>query len=144
MSDDDVDLAFTMPAVDDDPATEIGVLLMGFGSERLLAGLGVAGPGDDAVLVTLLVDQLRHGIPTDTTLAAAVTAGAGRWRLARPALVSAQPGPGMPSAALRARWAEASAAVTAATGQRGQAEHVYLTACWLRRDEIDGCCPSAY
>ena len=39
------DTEFALPAVDDEPDTEIGVLLMGLESERVLAGLGVAADG---------------------------------------------------------------------------------------------------
>ncbi|OLF10317.1 DUF6187 family protein, partial [Actinophytocola xanthii] len=88
---DGYDTAFSLPSVDDDPDTELGVLLMGLESPRLLAGLGVAvlGEAGDPVSATLLVDQLRHGTRDHPTLASAVAAGAGRWRAVRPALAAA-------------------------------------------------------
>jgi Family of unknown function (DUF6187) len=131
------DTVFALPSVDDDPDTELGVLLMGFGPERLLAGLGVAGTHDDPVTVTLLVDQLRHGMPDDNAMAEAITAGAARWRLVRPALRAAEPVAGARTAALRKLWSTAMDTVTSAVGSCGRGELVYLTACWTRRDEID-------
>lgn len=143
------DTIFAFPSVDDDPDTELGVLLMGLGPERLLAGLGVAGPDDEPVTVTLLVDQLRHGVPDDRAMAAAVAEGAARWRRLRPALRAAEPGPGVRSAALRRLWCDAVDVVTGSVRPSGRGELVYLAACWLRRDEIDqttedGRAPSAF
>lgn len=136
------DTIFSLPSVDDDPGTEIGVLLMGLGPERLLAGLGVAREAGDPATATLLVDQLRHGARPGRTFEDAVAAGAAVWRTARPALAAADPG-GTPSAALRQLWAGAAAAVGSAAHvlpelrTLGAAERVYLAACWLRRTEID-------
>jgi hypothetical protein len=132
------DTVFSLPSIDDDPDTELGVLLMGLGPERLLAGLGVAGRTEDPAIATMLVDQLRHGTRPDLVLADAVTAGARRWRALRPALLAADPGPA-PSAALRRLWSGAAEVVAWACDVRtlGAAERVYLTACWLRRKEID-------
>lgn len=134
------DTMFSFPSVDDEPDTELGVLLMGFGPERLLAGLGVAAIGeDDPATATQIVDQLRHDARPDLTMAGAITAGAARWRIARPAVESVRPGTSR-SAALRQLWAGAWQAVAAAgelLGTLGRAERVYLTACWLRRTEID-------
>lgn len=130
------DTAFSLPSVDDDPDTELGVLLMGLGPERLLAGLGAAGPDDDPATVTMLVDQLRHGVRGEHAMAGALAAGSARWRRVLPALVAA--GPVAPrSAALRRLWESALTAVSAAVRPTGRAELVYLAACWLRRDEID-------
>jgi Family of unknown function (DUF6187) len=135
---DEYDTVFSLPSVDEDPDTELGVLLMGFAPERLLAGLGVAAAGDDdPAAATLLVDQLRHGARLDLTMAAAFTAGATRWRGARPYLEAADPDPGLRSAALRRLWAAALTAVGNAGLTLGHAERVYLAACWLRRAEID-------
>ncbi len=140
------DTIFSLPAVDDDPETEIGVLLMGFEPERLLAGLGVASRqlADDPATVTMYVDQLRHGARDDLTLAEAIDAGARRWRAAGAGLAAVLVPPGTQSAALRQLWVTAAAAVdavdaaAAAAGPRtaGDAERVYLVACWLRRVEI--------
>ena len=129
------DTTFSLPAVDDDPDTELGVLLMGLGPERLLAGLGAAGSEDDPVTVTLLVDQLRHGVRGEHAMAGALTAGSARWRRVLPALVAAGPAPR--SAALRRLWESALTSVNRAVRPTGRAELVYLAACWLRRDEID-------
>lgn len=138
------DTVFSLPAVDDDPDTEIGVLLMGFGPERLLAGLGVASGGlaADPASATMYVDQLRHDARDDHTFAAALAAGADRWRAARTGFAEVLAGPGEWSAALRQQWAAATTAFAAArdlapalrTGN--DAERVYLVACWLRREEI--------
>jgi len=134
------DTAFSLPSVDDDPDTELGVLLMGLGPERLLAGLGAAGKDaavdDDPVTVTLLVDQLRHGVRGEHALAGALAAGSARWRRALPALVAAEPAP-VRTAALRRRWESALTTVRDVVRPAGRADLLYLAACWLRRDEID-------
>jgi hypothetical protein len=142
------DTTFSLPSVDDDPDTEIGVLLMGFGAERLLAGLGVAcragatDPATDPATVTLVVDQLRHGARPAATFDDAVADGARRWRDARAGLPAADLHPGPRSAALRRLW-ESTAAVIAASADvfpqlrtACAAERVYLTACWSRPEEI--------
>jgi hypothetical protein len=134
------DTVFALPSVDEEPATELGVLLMGLGPERLLAGLGVAADGqgqDDPVAATLLVDQLRHGARRDRTFAAALDVGVRRWRAALPRLTAAAPVGAFRSAALRRQWAAAEAVVAAAGVAVGAAERVYLAACWLRREEIE-------
>lgn len=144
MSEPRYDTIFSLPSVDDDPDTEIGVLLMGLGPERLLAGLGVAcgDAGLDAAAVTLLVDQLRHGTRPDRTFDDAVEAGARRWLLAREASDAADLGTGTRSAALRKLWAAAAEALAASAARApqlrttGAAERVYLTACWLWPEEI--------
>lgn len=141
---DQFDTVFALPAVDDHPETEIGVLLMGFGPERLLAGLGVASrklAGEPAT-VTTYVDQLRHGARDDLTLVDALIAGVERWRAARAGLTAVQVRPGTQSAALRQLWVAAATGLAAAgdtaPGLRtsSDAERVYLVACWLRRAEI--------
>lgn len=143
------DTVFSLPSVDDDPDTEVGVLLMGLGSERLLAGLGVASrePGLTPAEVTMVVDQLRHGLPSlpgadQSGLEAAVGAGIQRWRVAREGLFAADLGPEWRSAALRQLWdvaaraLDAGAAVVPQLRTAGGAERVYLIACWLRPEEI--------
>lgn len=138
------DTVFALPAIDDDPDTEIGVLLMGFEPERLLAGLGVASRGlaDDPATVTMYVDQLRHGARDDLTLDEAIDAGARRWRAAGAGIAAVLVPPGTQSAALRQLWVTAAAGVAVASetapGLRtsSDAERVYLVACWLRRAEI--------
>ena len=138
------DTTFSLPAVDDDPETEIGVLLMGFGPERLLAGLGVASrylAGEPAE-VTTCVDQLRHDARDDITLRDALAAGADRWRAARAGLAAVRAGPGEASAALRQQWGAAATGLAIAAGTAPElrsscaAERVYLVACWLRRADI--------
>jgi hypothetical protein len=138
------DTVFSLPSVDDDPDTEIGVLLMGLGPERLLAGLGVAcrDPAADPATVTLLVDQLRHDVRPDLAFEDAVAAGARRWRGVLDGLAEANLKPVARSAALRRVWERAAEAI--ATGAEvaprlrtaGAAEAVYLVACWLRHEEI--------
>jgi hypothetical protein len=141
------DTRFSLPGVEDPPSTEIGVMLLGLDAERLLAGLGMAEHSvaehsiaehwNDTARVTLLVDQARHGVLDGCPLTAAVAAGARRWRDARPALAAAAD-PGPPSAALRQAWAQTYRTVaTTAVCQPESAAHSYLTACWLRRDEVD-------
>lgn len=140
------DTVFSLPSVDDDPGTEIGVLFMGLGPERLLAGLGVASrrglAADDPAAVTLYVDQLRHGARDDVTFGAALGWGAARWRVAVEGFTSAGLDQGVPSAALRQQWVRASEAITEAAREvpqlrtTGAAERVFLVACWLRRAEV--------
>lgn len=130
------DTRFALPAVDDPASTETGVILLGLGADRLLAGLGLTTGDEDPATVTLLVDLARHGAPDATSFADAVAAGISRWWSARAVLgtdvvVAA-------AAAPRQAWAQAYR-MLAGTGAcpPGSAEHSYLTACWLRRDEID-------
>jgi Family of unknown function (DUF6187) len=138
------DTIFALPSVDDGPETELGVLLMGLGPERLLAGLGVAcrDPAADPATVTVLVDQLRHGARPDLTFEDAVAEGARRWRVAGEGLAAANLDPGPRSAALRRLWKSAADAIAAGADAvprlrtSGAAERVYLTACWLRPEEI--------
>lgn len=138
------DTVFALPALDDDPDTEIGVLLMGFGPERLLAGLGVASRflAGDPASVTTYVDQLRHDAREDRTFADALAAGADRWRAAGAGLDEVRVGPGERSAALRQQWVAVATAVAIAGDLAPElrascdAERVYLVACWLRREEI--------
>ncbi|MGB3442443.1 MAG: DUF6187 family protein [Actinophytocola sp.] len=132
------DTVFSLPSVDEHPDTELGVLLMGLGPERLLAALAVAPSfGDDPATTMLYVDQLRHDARPDRTLAAALADGARRWRAARAPLAAAAPANETRSAALRKLWSTAVDTVTAAGVAAGRAERLYLAACWLRRDEID-------
>lgn len=135
------DTVFSLPSVDEDPNVELGVLLMGLRPERLLAALGVAvsgrHPAEAPGAVLLVVDQLWHGVRAGLTFAAALAAGGERWRTDRPRLVAAAPAAETRTAALRRLWAVAAATVAAAGVADDGAESVYLTACWLRRAEID-------
>jgi Family of unknown function (DUF6187) len=131
------DTRFSLPACDDTPATEIGVIVMGLTAEQLLAGLGMAALADDPVAVTLLVDQVRHDGTVVLTLGHLITVGQDRWRAVQAALAAA----GLRShrtASLRHSWARAYEAVGGCeAGAMGPAAAVYLTACWLRATEID-------
>jgi len=138
------DTVFSLPSLDDGPDTEIGVLLMGLGPERLLAGLGVAtgDPAADPATVTLVVDQLRHGMRPGESFDAAVAAGARRWRSAHAALVATETLPAVPTAALRRLWESCGRALAAGAElaprlrTAGDAERVYLTTCLSRSAEI--------
>ncbi|HEX4705760.1 MAG TPA: DUF6187 family protein [Pseudonocardiaceae bacterium] len=134
---DELDLAFTLPAVDHPASVEAGVILAGLDTERLLAGLGLASVADDPTLVTLLVDQIRHGGDGRFTIDAALGVGADRWRAVRPALVATGYGSSV-SGSVRQAWERALLVVLAADiGALGPASQAYLAACWLRRDGID-------
>jgi hypothetical protein len=137
------DTRFTMPALDHPPLTEIGVILAGLDTGRLLAGLGAAGDvGDDyhgdPTQVMLLVDRLRHG--AGDALDAALVAGARGWPAARAALGAVDRLPPV-SASIRQAWQRALRTVLAAdfavAGPFGPAGRAYLAACWLRCDEVD-------
>jgi hypothetical protein len=120
--------------VDDPASTEIGVILLGLEADRLLAGLGLASLADDPTRVTMVVDQVRHGAVRELGMDALVALGAERWRRARVALA----GVNLSSAALRQLWVRARQAVDEAdAGELGPASRAYLTACLLRRVEVD-------
>ncbi|TDV41082.1 DUF6187 family protein [Actinophytocola oryzae] len=138
------DTIFGLPSVDDEPDTEVGVLLMGLGPERLLAGLGVAcrDPVADPAAVTLVVDQLRHGARQAGEYERVIADGVTRWRAASAGIARAGLHPGPRSAALRRLWTNAASALADADGvdglrTAGAGERVYLTACWLRPEEIN-------
>ncbi|HET9139101.1 DUF6187 family protein [Actinophytocola sp.] len=128
------DSRFTLPAVDDPAAVEVGVILLGLDGQRLLAGLGLATLADDPTSVALLVDRLRHGVGTGIDLSTALAAGTRRWHAVRAALTGT---PGN-TAAVRAAWVRACAVIDDAglTGL-GPASRAYLAACWLRQSEVD-------
>jgi Family of unknown function (DUF6187) len=131
------DTRFALPACDDPPSTEIGVIVMGLPAEQLLAGLGMAALADDPVAVILLMDQVRHGGGVEITLEHLVAAGLDRWRSVQPELAAAGT-PDPRSASLRYAWAQAYGAVDrCGTGARGPAATVYLAACSLRDSEIE-------
>jgi hypothetical protein len=134
MADDAVDTRFAMPAVDEPASTEVGVILSGLDTDRLLAGLGLTDDDDDPTPVALLVDQLRHG--DERAMADAVAEGANRWRSARPALAAVDRGPSV-SASIRQAWQRALVTVLAAEPDSGPARQAYLAACWLRCTEVD-------
>jgi hypothetical protein len=125
-----------LPTVDDTFSTEVGVILMGLDAERLLAGLYLASLAVDPTIVTLLVDRVRHGAAGPVTLDALAAAGVSKWRAAAAALdASGRPEPG--PAPLRQAWSQAFRKLGAlGIGQNRSATTVYLTACWLRREDI--------
>ena len=127
--------AFALPGVDDDPLTETGVILLGLDTGRLLAGLGLAAPGDDPAQVALAVDRSRHEVPGAPPFVELVAAGLRRWRTARP-LLADRPPPA--AAALRGGWLAALRTVRGlGADDAGEAAGAYLAACWLRRDAVD-------
>jgi hypothetical protein len=147
------DTRFALPAADDPASTEVGVMLLGLSAERLLAGLGLAGLGlvgpefvgldgppdedgdadEDPAMIALLVDHVQHG-SGPVPMSDAVLAGARRWRAARNSMLIDERM--TVSAAPRQAWEQASRAVASDVGS-DPATHAYLTACWLRRDEVD-------
>lgn len=126
-----------MPFVDDPASTELGVMLLGLDVRRLLAGLGFAALTDDPAVVALSVDHVRHGAPLRLDTETLVAAGRERWRSVRAALAEATRG--LPSqASPRQAWPAAERAVgTVDPAASGPAVRAYLTACWLRADEMD-------
>jgi hypothetical protein len=127
---------FALPAVDQPADTETGVILAGLDAERLLAGLGLASLADDPTLVTLLVDQVRHG-GGELTIDGLLALGARRWRAVRPALAAVGAG-ATQSGSVRQAWDRATRVVLAADiGAIGPASQAYLAASWLRHDRID-------
>lgn len=132
----DPDTRFALPGIDDPASTEIGVILLGLEVIQLLAGLGLASLADDPVAVTLLADQVRHGAAQDLAIERVVAIGIQRWLAARALL----PGntDGRTPLALRHEWEWGSRTVLAAgLGPAGPAVLAYLTACWLRRTNIE-------
>jgi hypothetical protein len=131
---DRADPRFVLPDVDAPASTEAGVILLGLDADRLLAGLGVARLADDAALVTQVVDQARHAAG-GFGFAALVASGGEHWRSLRASVGEAPPtsSPG----ALRREWAAARARITAAVPDAGAATIAHLTACSLRRADVD-------
>lgn len=131
------DTRFDMPSVDAPASTEVGVILLGLDTERLLAGLGMATLADDPAVVALSVDHVRHGAALRMTTDALVEAGCRRWAAAAPAIAEATAGLQTPTTPRQA-WPRAERAVdTVDPLTTGPACRAYLTACWLRRGEID-------
>jgi Family of unknown function (DUF6187) len=133
------DSVFALPALDDPPSTEVGVILMGLAAEHLLAGLALASMADDPAAVTLLADQARHAGAASLPLDRLVAAGIARWQAARAPLLAASGG--RQSASARLAWAQSYHTVGQADlGPLGPASAVYLAACLLRHAEIDRYC----
>jgi hypothetical protein len=130
------DSRFSLPNLDDPPSVEAGVILLGLDAERLLAGLGLAALADDPGLVTLAVDQIRHGALSPVTPESLVELGARRWRSARVMLEHDKPTAGG-AGSVRREWAMTARTLPGSLGSIGPASTAYLTACWLRRDDLD-------
>lgn len=136
------DPRFALPSIDAPPSVEAGVVLLGLDAERLLAGLGLAALADDPALVALAVDRIRHDARGALTTGQLVALGARRWRKARDQL-AALGAPGRPAGSPRWAWAQAARVVQAAREREAPGPALsaacaaYLTACWIRRDEID-------
>jgi hypothetical protein len=136
------DPRFALPSIDDPPALEAGVVLLGLDAERLLAGLGLAALADDPALVVLAVDRIRHDARGALSAGQLVALGARRWRKARDGL-AAVGAPGPPAGSPRWAWVQAARVVQAAREREAAGAGLstacaaYLTACWIRRDEID-------
>lgn len=126
------DSVFALPSVEDPASTEVGIILLGLDADRLLAGVGLAQLADDPALVTLAIDQLRHGAMLDLGPDHLIAAGIRRWRQVRPAIP-----PVTQTGSLRLTWERTRAMLTGVVGDLGPASVAYLTACWLRRDDVD-------
>jgi hypothetical protein len=128
------DTRFSFPALDAPPSVEVGVILMGQEAESLLIGLGTTTLAVDPAAVALLVDQVRHTGTVALTLDHLVRLGVHHWRTQRE-----MPGPALDDAApLRQSWARAYHALSEGRADTGApARLAYLTACWLRRGEVD-------
>jgi uncharacterized protein DUF6187 len=135
----ELDTTFGMPAVDQPALTEVGVILSGLDTDRLLAGLGVTdAAGHDPTAAVLQVDRLRHG--DEQGMADAVLAGAQRWLAVRDTLAAKDQRVSV-SASVRQAWDRALRTVRAAepdiAESIGVAGRAYLAACWLRCAEVD-------
>ncbi|MCR6483514.1 DUF6187 family protein [Amycolatopsis sp. OK19-0408] len=128
------DSRFDPPDLNAPAAEEAGVILLGLDSDRLLAGLGFARLADDPGLVTQVVDRARHGGFT-ADQAGLVAAGIREWRRVRPS-VEAVPAK-TAGGGLRREWRDTTTRIATAVPDAGPASRAYLTACWIRRDEID-------
>jgi hypothetical protein len=127
-----------MPAVDQPALTEVGVILSGLDTDRLLAGLGVAAADNEPTAAVLRVDRLRHDDPG--AMADAVVAGAWLWLAVRDVLAAKDQLPSV-SASIRQAWDRSLRTARAAeqdiTEPIGLAGRAYLAACWLRCSEVD-------
>jgi hypothetical protein len=121
---------FLLPMVDATPSAEAGVIIMGLEVEQLMVGLGLVALADYPTAVTLLVDQARHTGVAQVTGKDLVALGVRLWQAERDALGS------WPAhqASLRQAWEQTYRAVE--HGRPGAAA-AYLTACLLRRPEVD-------
>jgi hypothetical protein len=130
------DTRFSLPACDDPPSTEAGVVVLGLSARQLLAGLGLATLADDPGAVAIAIDEISHRGSASLTAGHLVAIGLDRWRSARPAL-EALGAQDRRAASLRRAWEDAFAALSQSDiGATGPAAAVFLTACWLRAQEI--------
>lgn len=129
------DTRFSLPACDDPPSTETGVIIMGLPPRELLACLGLTTLAGDAAAVTLLMDHIRHAGAIRLTLGELVEAGLARWRAAE-AELSADGVPRPSTAHVRQGWSRVYQAVSRHDAASGPAA-VFLTACWLRAAELN-------
>jgi hypothetical protein len=134
------DTLFALPAIDDHPSVEAGIVLMGLDAEQLLAGLAIASMTGDAGGVALLVDRARHSGSVGLPLSWLVAEGIRRWQVASASLAAA----GFSHddhASPRLAWTRAYRAVASCdTGDGGPASLVYLATCLLLHAEIDRYC----
>ncbi|MFJ3905487.1 DUF6187 family protein [Streptomyces sp. NPDC090025] len=134
---DDYDPRFALTPVDEPAFTETGVMLMGLDTDRLLAGLGMAVLADDPAQVMLAVDRLRHGVTATLDYDVLVETGVRRWRSARTAIDAMGPAAATP-VSLRRAWEQTVRLLSHCDlGDVGPATLAHLTACRLRRDDID-------
>jgi hypothetical protein len=130
------DTRFSLPACDDPPSTEIGVIVLGLPAEQLLAGLGMATLADDPAAVAMVIDQVSHRGSASITADHLIAVGLDRWRSVQPAL-DALGAANHGVTSLRHAWGNAFGALSRCEiGARGPAAAVFLTACWLRAEEI--------
>jgi hypothetical protein len=130
------DTRFSLPACDDPPSTEIGVVVMGLPPRELLACLGMTVLAGDPAAVTLLIDHIRHAGAARLTFAQLVEAGLARWHAAEAELSSG--GVPRPSTArVRHGWSLVHQALSRHDAADSPAAVVFLTACWLRAPEIN-------
>jgi Family of unknown function (DUF6187) len=141
--DPDYDPRAALPNVDDPPLTETGVILMSLDADRLLAGLGAAGPADDPAAVALAVDRARHGAGP-VSLPTLVSAGVERWLRARTALDATGWLPPA-SGSLRQSWTQTLALLDSVDGlpAGAPAARAYLATCWIRRAAVDAVADAA-
>jgi hypothetical protein len=136
---DHADRRFTLPEVDAPAGVEVGVILLGLDADRLLGGLGLARLADDPASVTQAVDNARHGAG-GFDLAGLVAVGSVHWTALRKLVGDS--GEGNPGS-LRQEWARVEERVAAAVPGCGAASLAYLTACVLRRADVDQCTAAA-
>ncbi len=125
-----------LPYLDVEADSEVGVLLLGLDSERLLMGLGLAVMTAAPEDVALLTDKLTHHGRVTISAEDARARGKQAWRAAYKLLVAAGRGERR-SGSPREAWAGAVATVSAVLGSPADpASCAYVAACWYRREEM--------